>query len=290
MSDYLIHGKKGHGKTLICVGRIRDALRNGRCVATNLDINLEHLLRWNVRNVRIIRLPDRPSIADLELIGIGSDKLDESTYGELVLDELATWMNARTYQDKGRQSVLAWLAHSRKFRWNTNLICQGPEQIDKQVRDSLIDHSVTCTRMDKLRIPFLGVITKNLLGFEVRPPKFHVATVRYGMSPHALKVDRWAYLGRDLYPAYNTEQAITDDYPHGAFSYLSPWHTHGRYTRLRMRPSEWLKAVFTDSFPKRPQVFKPQLPIVSVIAQMPIDERVKHIQRLERLGVLEACQ
>ena len=84
MSDYLIHGKKGHGKTLICVGRIRDALRAGRRVATNLNINLEHLLRWNVRNVSIIRLPDRPTIADLELIGIGSDKLDESTYGEPV--------------------------------------------------------------------------------------------------------------------------------------------------------------------------------------------------------------
>ena len=40
MSVYCVTGKLGNGKTLVSVGRIRDALKKGLRVATNLDINL----------------------------------------------------------------------------------------------------------------------------------------------------------------------------------------------------------------------------------------------------------
>lgn len=229
MSDYVVHGKKGNGKSLVVVGRIRDALLAGKAVATNLNLNLEALLPQTYKTVRCYRLPDRPSIDDLQAIGFGSDQVDESTYGLVVLDECATMLNARSFNDAGRKQMLDWFVHSRKLGWDTYFICQNPVQIDKQVRESLVELSVSCKRMDKLRIPFLGAISKNLIGYEIRPPKLHVATVRYGTGHDAIVSDRWVYTGRDLYDGYDTRQVFKDDYEDGLFSYLSPWHCSAKF-------------------------------------------------------------
>lgn len=284
MSDYLIHGKKGHGKSLVSVGRIRDALLEGRAVATNLNLDLAKLLPPGHRTVRCYRLPDRPGIADMEAIGLGSAKLDESTYGEIVLDEMATWMNARTWGDKERQKLLDWFVHSRKKRWNTNFICQHPDQIDKQIRGSLMDHSVTCKRLDKMRLPWVGTLTKHLFGFELRPPKVHVATVRFGMEHNAQVADRWTYRGRGLYEAYDTEQVFVEDYPHGIFSYLPPYLTTGRYMQLKRRPTEAIRDFFRPRLLKRSP--KPRLPLVALVAALPVDERMRHVRRLQQAGAL----
>lgn len=224
MADYVVHGKKGNGKSLVCVGRMRDALMAGRPVATNLDLYLEHMLPAWRRDVMVYRLPDRPTAEDLHVIGLGSKDVDESTYGEVVLDECATMLNARTFNDKSRAPFLDWFVHSRKLGWNSHFICQNPVQIDKQVRESLVELSASCKRMDRLRIPFLGALTNTLFGFEIRPPKVHVATVRYGSGNDALVSDRWVYTGTDLYKAYNTRQVFREDYEDGIYCLLSPWH------------------------------------------------------------------
>lgn len=224
MSDYIIHGKKGNGKSLVTVGRMRDALMAGRPVATNLNLYLEFMLPLGVRNLRVYRLPDRPTIDDLLLIGRGSDDVDESTYGIVALDECASMLNSRTFNDKGRAAFLDWFVHSRKLGWDTYFICQNPVQIDKQVRESLVELSVLCKRMDRLRVPFLGALSKNLLGVEIRPPKIHVATVRYGTGLDAMVSDRWIYRGTDLFTSYDTRQVFREDYSDGVYCLLSPWH------------------------------------------------------------------
>jgi hypothetical protein len=286
VSDYIVTGKKGDGKSLVCVGKIRDALLAGRAVATNLDLNLEKLLPVGTRNVRCYRLPDYPSVDDMLAIGVGSDKLDESTYGLIVLDEMAVWMNAREWGDKRRQALLNWFVHSRKYRWHSMFIAQALDQLDKQFRSALADHQVRCRRLDKLRIPFLGAMCKAAFGFEPRPPKIHTAVVRYGMEHTALVSDRWTYRGHDLYPAYNTEQVFDADYPHGIFSYLSPWHLEGFRHREPFRLSRWLLAVIRDDFPKPKRLIKSKLPLVSLIAALPLDQRMAHYKRFQAAGVL----
>lgn len=283
MSDYLVTGKKGNGKSLVCVGLIRDALAKGLRVATNLDIYVEHLLPLGTRKLDLVRLPDRPSVEDMRSLGKGAAKLDESLYGLIVLDEMATWMNARNWNDKGRQDLLDWFVHSRKERWHTYFICQGIDQIDKQIRGSLMDHHVICRRLDKMRIPFVGVITKNLFGFELRPPKVHVAKVRFGMDHNAMVTDTWTYRGISLYKAYDTEQVFKDDYPHGMHCMLPPWHVAGFKQNIPLRLSERIRAFFRP-LPKRQA--KPKLPLVAKLMELPADERIGHWRRLNAGGAV----
>lgn len=285
MSDYLVHGKKGNGKSLVVVGRIRDALLAGKKVATNLNLRLEELLPLGTKQVTCYRLPDRPAFADMQAIGIGSELIDESTYGLVVLDEMATWMNARSWADKERQALLDWFVHSRKLGWDTYFICQHPDQIDKQVRTSLVELSVSCKRLDKIRIPFLGALTKAAFDAELRPPKVHVATVRYGTGHEAVVNDRWVYRGRSLYAGYDTRQVFQANYSDGLFSYLSPWHVKGRYGKLPMRLRDYIKLLFIPSF-SRPAL-RPMHPLVRLVSQLPPVERVRHFQRLEQLGAFK---
>lgn len=247
MADYIVQGKKGNGKSLVCVSRMREALLAGNTVATNLDLYLEHMLPPGTRNILVYRLPDKPTAEDLKAIGRGAPdgKVDESRYGSIFVDECATILNARTFNDKGRSEFLDYYVHSRKLRWNTYFICQNLVQIDKQVRESLADLIVTCKRLDRVRVPFLGVITKNLLGFEIRPPKAHIATVKFGIGQEAMLSDRWVYTGTDLYKAYDTEQVFKNDYEHGLYCYLTPWHLSvkisppGKDFCGPLRPGKW---------------------------------------------------
>ena len=226
MADYIVQGKKGNGKSLICVSRIRDALLERNIVATNLNLYLEHMLPPSRRDVLVYRLPDKPTADDLKMIGRGLAKgqVDEAKYGSILLDECATILNARTFNDKGRAEFLDYYVHSRKLGWHTYFICQNMIQIDKQVRESLADLIVTCRRLDRVRIPLIGMLSKTFLGFELRPPKAHMATVKYGIGTESMLSDRWIYTGTDLYKAYDTEQVFKDDYDSGVYCYLSPWH------------------------------------------------------------------
>lgn len=239
MTIYVVTGKLGAGKSLLAVSKIREYAAAGRRVATNLDLRVEHLLDPRKRRVvDIRRIPDRPTVADLDALGLGCDQLDEKRTGLIVLDELATWMNARTWGDKNRQALIDWLVHSRKRRWDVIFLIQHASVLDKQVREMLMEYHVRCRRFDRVKLPVLSwlgeLVTFGLWdGFL---PRVHLGVVVYtegGSSQSPLVTDRWFYLGRDLYAAYDTEQVFSDTYPHGPFSYLTPWHLKGRYEPVR---------------------------------------------------------
>lgn len=290
MADYLVTGKKGNGKSLVCVGRIRDALRAGKLVATNLDIYLYPMLGPWHSSARLIRLPDKPTRADLDIIGYGSEQarmadmdlagdgvplLDETTNGLLVLDELGTWMNSRTYADKDREGVLNWFVHSRKLGWDTYLIAQGPAQIDKQIRETQVEYHVPCRRMDKIKIG------------GVKLPRIHLGFVKYGLDRESIVSERWLYRGNDLFRCYNTYQKFRPVVDFGPYSLLPPWQARGRYLKLgfwdRMR---WK---FLGELPKKGQGAdtpprKPRHPLAGLLARLPADQRIRHFHRFQALG------
>jgi len=226
---YVYTGKLGGGKTLCAVARIKEKLQEGCKVATNLDLNLVHMFGLNARDLDVIRLPDKPKIHDLHLIGYGNKTYDESRNGLLVLDECGTWFNSRNWNDKDRKPVNDWFLHARKLGWDVIIIIQDIKLLDSQARDAIAEHTAFCRRLDRVQVPLIGPLFKAITGLRLTGPKLHVARVVYGTAKDDLVADRHVYKGTALYQAYNTKQLFLADYPHGPFSYLTPWHVRGRY-------------------------------------------------------------
>ena len=227
MSVFVVTGKLGNGKTLVTVGRIRDAIRAGCRVATNLDIDLKAMFHKQARNINLMRIPDKPTIDDLNAIGKGYEgDYDENKFGILVLDECGTWFNSRNWQDKTRSEVNNWFLHARKLGWHVYIIIQDISMLDSQARDAIGELLVTCKRLDKLRVPGIGGLIKMFTGWNPTMPRIHRAKVTYA---DGLISDVWVYRGNDLFKCYDTRQSFIQNYPHGTHSLLTPWHTHGRF-------------------------------------------------------------
>lgn len=289
MADYLVTGKKGSGKSLFCVGVIRDALADGKRVATNLDIDLSKLCKPDSR-LTLLRVPDRPTAADMEALGRGQDGVAEDRNGLIIIDEAGAFLNARSWGDKERQPLLDWLVHSRKYGWDTYFIAQGIEQLDKQIRTTLLEYRVGVTRTDKWPIPVVTPLVKALSGIHITLPKMHIGTVRHGMERDSLIVDRRFYMAKELYPAYSTQQVfLPRDHKDavGLHSVLSAWHTTGRYLPPRLSLLDRLrKLVFGRVSVPRPAP-KPKLELVRLLEQLPPEERLWHWRRLEARGAFD---
>lgn len=233
MAVFIITGYLGGGKTLVSVGLMRDAILQGRKVATNVDLWVENLLPWSKRNTTVYRLPDKLERSSFEIIGNGnpvSDDglIDESNNGLIVLDEGGLALNSRDYREEGRQGFISWMIHSRKMGWDIAIIIQHIEHLDKQIREMFGEHVVRCSRLDKMRIPGIGWLLQ-AFGFKGTMGKLHKATCRYGQSAQAPKTWTKWYQGKDLYNAFNTRQVYNPFSGNGVFEYLTPWHVKGRH-------------------------------------------------------------
>ena len=225
MAVYAITGKLGSGKGKGAMKLLRDYLRAGKRVATNCDVFMEHMMPGQSRQT-VIRVPDKPTSTDLYAIGSGnrfiefvpvvkhtskgfeytppSPRLlpgfDEAHNGALFLDECASWLNTRNFQDKGRSDLLEWAIHARKYGWDVYFICQNISQIDKQLRDSLFEYVVRMNRLDRMKVPFVSAAFKLITaGFsDGSLPRLHIGVVRLGCSPDGIVADRWHFRGDDL--------------------------------------------------------------------------------------------
>jgi hypothetical protein len=288
MTDFAVTGKKGAGKGLFCVGLIRDALRAGRRVATNMDIRPEEILPPLCR-ATFFRLPDCPTVDDLNAIGLGNEVVDDDKNGIIVLDEASKYFNARSWGDRERQPLLDWLIHSRKLGWDVYYQMQGLEQVDKQLRTTQIEYHITVKRTDKWPIPGVTTFFK-LVGLRVGFPRMHFGTYRHGCERDSLVVDRKWYRGSDLYSGYDTRQVFLDrGHPAacGLHSVLSPWHVRGRYLGT---PPSWLWRFLCGCFgidwTKRPvrRVLRPKLPLVAQLGKLSPDAAIRHWRRFDSLG------
>lgn len=245
MPVYAVTGNLGSGKTLVCVGRIREALLSGRRVATNLDLRLEFLSGAR-SHPPVIRLPDHPKAEHLEQLGVANESRDESLNGLLVLDEAGAWLNSRGWADKDRHAVVEWMLHARKRGWDVYLIVQHEALIDKQVRVSFVEHIVRCRRLDRFPVPFIGAVM-GWAGGILRLPQVHIGVVSYGTGPNAPVVERWYFRGRDLWDAYETRQIFVSG-DNGPRCLLGPqsasWLRPGPvYMRWRLLKGRVLKAI-----------------------------------------------
>lgn len=294
MTDFAVTGKKRAGKGLFCAGIIRDALKAGKRVATNMQIDLVGML-GSYSRAQLIRLPDYPTAADMDSLGQGyeDDGIDEEKNGVIVLDEASKFFNSRSWGDRDRQPLLDWLVESGKRRWDVYYQMQGLAQVDKQLRETQIEYHIAVKRMDRWPIPFITPIC-GMMGFDVRFPKIHLGIIKQGCDVHALKVGNKWYKAKDLYNAYETEQRFYPrDHPKavGIHTLLSPWYVKGRY--LPPPPPFWVRFIANirgkSWVPEVPQSLpKPSKhPLAIRLSQLPEAERIRHFNRLESLGAFE---
>lgn len=278
MPVYSVEGKLGTGKTKFCVWMAQNALLAGRRVASNVDMKT-HLMH-PFKRTTFIRIPDKPTEFDFDAMGHGNPTTyNEDMNGILILDELGTWLNSRSFQDKGRAGVIDWLIHARKHGWDVYLIVQDQNMIDKQVRDSLIEYQCRCMQLGKIRIPIIGKflsIFSEKLGYL---PKAHTVTARTGYGANAIIADRWIFKGHDLHAAYDTRQIFTSSYANGAHSVLPPWDWVPRKTPAQI----WADKVDSFGVFKKPKLTKvapkPKLDLMTWIQRLPPDRRIAFMRR-----------
>lgn len=276
MAVYAVEGKLGTGKTKFAVWRAQLALNDGRRVASNVDLRLEHLSRDTSKVY--VRIPDKPTAHDLAAIGPGNpDSYDEDRNGILILDELGTWLNSRSFQDKERAPLLDWLIHARKFGWDVYLIVQDSLMIDRQVREALIEYSAKCMRLDKVRIPLIGNWLRDLFGGRAGYlPRFHLVTARIGSGTSAVVAERWQYKGDWLHKAYDTRQVFRSDYPHATHNVLHPDYFKPRADK-RLGVLEVLRQFMRGPVKPAP---KPKLRWVERVGRLPVDRRIDALRVL----------
>lgn len=210
MPGWIIQGVRGEGKSLAAVGKIKEYMLQGRPVATNLDLFLENLLP--PENAAIAyRLPDHPRLQDFQLLPPAYDPKykAEDKNGLLVLDELGTWLNSRSWNQKDRLQLLNWLFLSRKDHWDLILLAQDHEMIDAQVRTTLCDYLVQASRLDRQKIPFLAPFL-GFIGLNQYMPRIHRYHVYYGLSTNQPHIETWTFSGKDIYNGYDTNQRFRD--------------------------------------------------------------------------------
>jgi hypothetical protein len=278
---FSVEGKLGTGKTKFCIWQAQKALRQGRRVASNVDLNLDKLVP-ELPKAYYQRIPDKPKSVDLEAIGHGNpDSYDEEKNGVLILDELGSWLNTRSFQDKDRLPVIDWMIHARKKGWDVYLIVQDSMMIDKQVREALIEYKCRCMRLDKVKVPFIGGI---LGGFNPRwayMPRMHLVAARVGDGPGAIVAERWNYRGDDLHAAYDTRQIFVSNPDDCTRTVLSPLR-FGAALEKGLGLVERIRQFF-----RPPVLVKPvPHPIVAKLMHLPPDERIRHLQRFIQSGAV----
>lgn len=251
-----VTGRLGTGKTLVSVGIALKYLQRGRMVATNVDLYPEHFQNKHDRSTRIYRLPDHPSSADLKSLPPGNatlvkgpdgslipgPKYDPSANSLLLLDELAQFLNTRSYSDKDRLNIISFLVLLRKRGWDAYFIVQHIDMVDKQIREALAQETGYCRDMSRIPIPVLGTLTRKLTGRTLTFPKTFRVTFRDGYAADGLKLEAKTISSSGVRNCYNTAQVLDREYvPPWAINHhgtagphmlLTPWHLVGYKTPL----------------------------------------------------------
>jgi len=209
---YFIHGTRGSGKGAFAVHRIKDALLEGRKVATNMTLYLDHLLPED-SYAKVVRLPDIPSGHHLQVLGLAYDfnpddpsTIDPSKEGVLFLDEIKLFL---TKSNKEFHEIVNWLVQSRKFGWNIYLTGQHKDQAEDTVYKSLTDKLIVCRDESK----FLGKFLKlfSFLNLPFLTPSDNKAYIFDGRSELDDLDKTISYDWRPVKLAYSTAQIFSMD-------------------------------------------------------------------------------
>lgn len=138
----LYSGTPGSGKSLHTAERIYYALRAGRPVICNFDINIGFVKGRKNRNVAFTSISN-DQLNPEYLCSFASSYFASHRMREdwilLVIDEAQLLFNAREWGQTGRKEWLSFFTQHRKYGYEVILVAQFDRMLDRQIR-SLIEY------------------------------------------------------------------------------------------------------------------------------------------------------
>lgn len=182
---YFVCGRPGGGKSLTTAEYIYKALRKGKNVIANFEINMDYFKKcrhpeklgrfihvsnyeWKENAYRNID-PRTRRFSYLDgLYGFASNyhSMNRRKDGSIkenqtlfVLDECADLFNSRTFQARDRLAWCQFFRQHRKLGYKVYLIAQDDRDIDRQIRE-LLDKEVECRCVSSMKLfgRFLGLL------------------------------------------------------------------------------------------------------------------------------------
>ncbi len=179
---YFINGRPGSGKSLTTAEYVYKALKRGKNVIANFEINTDYFSRCRhpEKLGKFLYVPNSEWLSNAYK-GIDPKKREfsyiDGLYGFafnfhdmadkkrlskgrtlLVLDECADLFNSRTYNVRDRLSWCTFFRQHRKLGYTVYLIAQDDSDIDKQIRE-LLQKEIECRCISSMK--FIG----RLMGF-----------------------------------------------------------------------------------------------------------------------------
>ena len=138
----LFSGTPGSGKSLHTAEKIYYALRAGRPVICNFDINREFVKGRRGRKCDFTYIANDQLSVEF-LLSLSTSYFSNHRMREdwilLVLDEAQLLFNAREWGQNGRKEWLSFFSQHRKYGYEIILVAQFDRMLDRQIR-SLIEY------------------------------------------------------------------------------------------------------------------------------------------------------
>lgn len=224
---YFICGRPGGGKSLTTAEYIYKALKRGKNVIANFEINMDYFKKcrhpeklgkfiyvsdyeWKENAYKNLNPKDKKFSYIDGLWGfyhnyhehnLGRNGRPKENQTLLILDECANLFNSRTFQARDRLEWCYFFRQHRKLRYKVYLIAQDDNDIDKQIRE-LFESQVECRCVNNYK--FFGKVLGLLCGGKLFVRIFRNYAVKKGGRRKDSREGSEFFTGRKYYAFYDS--------------------------------------------------------------------------------------
>lgn len=222
---YFINGRPGGGKSLTTAEYIYKAIKRGKNVIANFEINMDYFAKcrhpeklgrflyvpnveWQTNGYKGID-PKKREFSYIDgLYGFACnfhrpDHKGRIREGQtlLVLDECADLFNSRTYNTRDRLSWCSFFRQHRKLGYTVYLVAQDDGDVDKQIRE-LLQKEIECRCVSSMK--FIGRLMGLFCGGKLFIRIFRDYTLKGTYRKKDAKEGSQFFRGKKYYDFYDS--------------------------------------------------------------------------------------
>lgn len=186
-------GKRGEGKTLSCVKDIVKAVRAGRTVYTNFNINKKEFTESQQQNINILDYSFFRNYKDFQLNNC-----------LVCIDEIYVYIDSRASMSKRNKIMSYFFNQTRKRDVDLYYTTQFIHQIDKRLRSNTEVFIFPEKRIIKNNVVVRATETE----IKANPDKYKLYIVNKIFYPAHGKTVKEAFKGNDYFKYYDTDEIV----------------------------------------------------------------------------------